>query len=54
MNWGARSEVIVEGTANQEIHVLIRAEAQSVVAVEERGMASGLWEVQSITVRRKV
>ena len=45
---------ITDGTPKCEIQVWIRAKTQSVAAVEERGIASGQWEVQSFTVRKWV
>ena len=52
MNWEPRSEVMVVGTPNLEIHPENKAWAQLAAEMAERGIASGQRVVRSITVRR--
>ena len=51
-NCEPRSDVIVDGTLNREIHEEKRAEAQSTAEMEDSGIASGHLVVLLTIVRR--
>ena len=52
VNWDPRSEVKRAGTPNLETHVEVKAPAQALEVMEDRGTTSDHLEVLSITVRR--
>ena len=52
VNWEPLSEVRRAWTPNLETKIEIKALRQASAVMEERGTASGHWEVLSIMVRR--
>ena len=52
VNWAPRSEVRIDGTANLETQVEIKAQVQDSEVMEDSGTASGHLEILSIIVRR--
>ncbi len=52
VNWAPLSDVMVEGTPNRDTQPAKRALAQSAALMDERGMASGHFEVRLIIVNR--
>ncbi len=51
VNCGLRSEVIVSGTPQREIHVKVKAFVHAAADVFERGIASIHLDVQSMMVK---
>jgi hypothetical protein len=52
VNWAPLSHLMMAGTQDQDTQLAKRALAQLAAEMDERGMASGHLEVQSIIVSR--